>query len=111
MSPEEENGFKNEIVNNKGLFQQLKELTKPFPYTLGSFSLDGIKEVMDEMQLSQWREKLHTQLLQLLAKVDSSILTADEYTRLGEMIDSDDQETIYIAEQIIIQKAHGIQGT
>jgi len=81
------------ITPGQGLFQQLQK-TNVHPYT--KFSLEGIQEIMDEWAVDAWRARLRLILFRL-----ENVFTDEEKNIVYNMINSDDQHNIYMAEQIL----------
>ncbi len=85
------------IIVSTGLFQQIA-VKNVHPYKVGSFKLDDMIEALDAVELAKWRGKLKHMLMELMQE---NKITPKEYGQLNAMIDSPDQESIYMAEQIM----------
>jgi hypothetical protein len=81
----------DKIVSGQGLFKQIQK-TNIHPYH--KFSLEGLIEITDEWALTEWRNRL-------LNSISVDMFTVEEHEHIKAMIWSDDQENIYMAEQII----------
>lgn len=80
------------ITPGQGLFSQIQK-TNVHPYS--KLKLEGILEIVDEWALKEWRDRLRLQLFRL------DVFTDEERNIIYNMINSDDQENIYMAEQIL----------
>lgn len=88
--------MEDEIKLGIGLWQQIKDINT-IPY-------NGVKRFRD-WRLAEKRNRVNF-LLDNVTFITGKI-TLEEYKRITEMINSDDEDNIYMAEQIIIFKANG----
>lgn len=81
---------------SKGLFQQLKN-TNTIPYSTGSFGLESMTEIIEAMWLEEYRKIVR---LMIQEGIQTGKITLTEKIQLDNLLDSDDKENIYMAEQI-----------
>ena len=88
-------------TTNPTLWTQLNNSTHS---VTGSLGLKEMKQILREMHLYYERSTQKTYALQLM---DSGKIKPTEYLKLLTMIDSEDDDNLYLAEQIIIHKSNG----
>ena len=91
-----------EIKPGKGLLAQIEDGNKT---TYKPLTYNVLRESLKEFYLAPLREQLKMELSNLLKR---SLVTEEKQSNLIQMIDSKDEESIRLAEEIIKVKNYGL---